>query len=259
MSRKPSKDPDVFNEPHLRARLAKSESFTPGSDGVDDEPALAGQVQPPAEIEHSVWDERGLTATASADAMTWRNHLAARNQSTSAVESWIVTLGTMLLTGPVAALASLLFFISSGQRGLTSVTLMCIVSPLIQEMFKIMIPLWIAEKRPWLFKSWFQFFLIALTTGTVFAVVNNVLVLWFLPDSTGTFVFKWIVVLGLHLVTTTISMTGVERIWRQTNADGKPPRLEVGYGFFITAIGIHMVFAIGYTVALVFYEINAWL
>jgi len=250
----PSKDPDVFNEPHLRARLADSNQLPP--DQVADEPVLANQAKAPDAIEHSVWDEPSLTAQASPDALTWRKHLDEKNKSTSAVDSWIVTMGVLLLTGPVAALTSLLFFLGSGQHGLTSVTMMCIVSPLLQEMFKIMIPLWITEKRPWLFKSWFQFFLIALTTGTIFALVNIFLVLWFLPDTTMTFVFKWIIVMGLHLITTTISMTGVERIWRQTNAEGKPPRVEVGYPFFITAIGIHMAFAIAYTVVLVVYEIN---
>lgn len=261
---KPSKDPDVFNEPHLQAQLSGTNPPTPhGADHVAHEPALSNKSRALDSIEHSVWDEPSVALDpsdpASQDALTYRRFLDGRIRATSEIDSWIVTLGLMLLAGPVAAIASILFLAGGGQQGLASVTVMCIISPLLQEMFKIMIPLWIAEKRPWLFKSWFQFFLIGLTTGTIFAVVNNWFLAWILPDTTAAFLFLWIGVLGLHLIMTTISMTGVERIWRQTLAQSEPPRVEIGYPFFITAIGIHIVFSIAYTVLLVIYEFRAWM
>ena len=130
-----------------------------------------------------------------------------------------------------------------------SIILACIAGPILQEIFKIMVPLWIVEKRPYFFTSWFQFFVFALVTATVFASVTNFFLSLAVEEvSMSFFIFQWVGILGLNLITAAIATQGLETIWRNTINSGKPPRLDDGYPYFATAIGLHIAFAVGTTI-----------
>jgi hypothetical protein len=259
----PSNDPDINMEPHLRARY---EQVPPVDPAIDAPLGMSPNIRSfsdksEEDIDHSVWDEPSLRPEIASnppdEALTYANWLNQRTSSFSAKESWLVTLGVILLSGPCAILLSLFAGVVSSQYQVANVVLVCLVSPLLQEIFKIIIPLWIVEKRPYLFKSWFQFFLCAVASATIFASVTNVmLALPFEEVSRPFFLFMWCGILGMHLITTCIATQGLETIWLNTHNSGKPPKLEHGYPYFITAIGIHVVFAVGCTVYIVAFEIK---
>lgn len=251
----PSKDPDIRNEPHLSPADGKNLIHDPAID-----PPLG--FQPPVrqfsqhseeDIDHSVWDEPSLVpevANATPEmALTYANWLNDRRSSWTQGQAWIITLGVILLSIPCAIVAAALSWFSANQFVATDVIVACIAAPILQEIFKIMIPLWIVEKRPYLFTTWFQFFIFALASATIFSAISNFFLALTVEEiTTSFFIFQWVGILGLNLVTSVIATHGLETIWRNTIKTGKPPKLEHGYPFFATAIGLHIAFAVGCTV-----------
>ncbi|QEG22577.1 hypothetical protein [Mariniblastus fucicola] len=250
----PPNDPDIRNEPHLRPG-----NVDPNLDPAIDTPlgfnSAAIQFSPSSEedIDHSVWDEPSLTPAVSASvpdsALTYANWLSQRRESWTQWQAWTVTLGVVLLSVPLAAIAAVISLFSGNQFFVTDVILACIAGPIIQEIFKIMVPLWIVEKRPYFFTTWFQFFVFALVSATVFAAVSNFFLSLAVKEVTRSFfLFQWVGILGLNLITASIATHGLETIWRNTINSGKPPKLDDGYPWFATAIGLHILFAAGTTI-----------
>jgi len=258
----PSNDPDINNEPHLRPG-----GIVPNYDPAIDAP-LGFDSQPrhfsphsEEDIDHSVWDEPSLTPDVSAatpeSALTYANWLTQRRESWTEFNAWTVTLGVTLLSIPMAAIAAVINWTTGNVFMVTDVFIACLAGPMLQEICKIAIPLWIVEKRPYFFTTWFQFFILALVTATVFAAVSNFFLSLIVREVTmPIFLFQWVGILGLNLVTAAISTYGLETIWRNSINSGKPPKLDDGYPYFATAIGLHDVFAIGITVWAIVWDIG---
>ena len=255
----PSNDPDIRHEPHLRPKAQKISYRPADPDPAIDRP-LGFDSQPvqfshhsEEDIDHSVWDEPSLTPTVAnsvpKSALTYANWLNQRRENWTQWQAWTTTLGVICLSIPLAALAAVISLISSNHFLVSDVILACIAGPILQEIFKIMVPLWIVEKRPYFFTSWFQFFVFALVTATVFASVTNFFLSLAVEEvSRSFFIFQWVGILGLNLVTAAIATQGLETIWRNTINSGKPPKLDDGYPYFATAIGLHIAFAVGTTI-----------
>ena len=168
-----------------------------------------------------------------------------------------VTLGVILLSVPCAIIAAIISWTTGNVFIASDVVIACIVGPMLQEICKIAVPLWIVEKRPYFFTTWFQFFIFALTSATVFATVSNSILSLVVPEVTrAVFLFQWVGVLGVNLITASIATYGLETIWRNSINSGKPPKLDDGYPYFATAIGIHILFAIGTTIWLFFSNLD---
>jgi len=259
----PSNDPDIRNEPHLLPGYGKNPADDPAIDaplGLDAQPTPFSQHSE-EDIDHSVWDEPSLSPDVldrtPKSALTYANWLSQRRENWSQWQAWTVTLGVILLSIPCAVIAAFISWFSGNHYFVTDVILACIAGPILQEICKIMVPLWIVEKRPYLFTSWFQFFIFALATATVFTAVTNFLSSAMLAEvSQSMFLFQWVGVLGLNLVTAAIATFGLETIWRNAIRTGKPPKLEHGYPYFATAIGLHIAFAVGTTIWFVVNDIN---
>jgi len=258
----PSNDPDINNEPHLRPG-GIAPNYDPAIDaplGFDSLPTQFSQHSE-EDIDHSVWDEPSLRPEVSAavpeSALTYGNWLKQRRESWTEFNAWTVTLGVILLSFPMAVAAAIINWTTGNVLLVTDVFVACAAGPMLQEICKIAVPLWIVEKRPYFFTTWFQFFLFALATATVFTVVSNFIFSLVIQEtSTGIFIFQWVVVFGLNLVTASISTYGLETIWRNCINSGKPPKLDDGYLYFATAIGLHVVFAIVITICLIAWDIN---
>ena len=250
----PSNDPDIRNEPHLLPAHGKNPAHDPAVDaplGFESK-AINFSQNSEEDIDHSVWDEPSLNpqvvATTPESALTYANWLNQRRANWGQWQAWTATLGVILLSCPCAAVAAVISWFAGNHFFVTDVLVACIVAPFLQEIFKIAVPLWIVEKRPYLFTSWFQFFVLALVTGTIFSVVSNFFLSLAVEEITRPFfLFQWLGVLGLNLVTAAIATFGLETIWRKTITSGKPPKLEHGYPWFATAIGLHIAFAVGTT------------
>jgi len=250
----PSNDPDIRNEPHLRPD-ALQPKYDPAIDaplGFNSRPIEFSQ-QSEEDIDHSVWDEPSLVPEVAAappeSALTYANWLSQRRESWTTFSAWTVTLGVILLSIPCACVAAVISWTTGNVFVASDIIVACVVAPMLQEICKIAVPLWIVEKRPYFFTTWFQFFIFALASATVFAVVSNLILSLAVPEVTrAIFIFQWIGVLGVNLVTATIATYGLETIWRNCINSGKPPKLDDGYPYFATAIGIHIAFAIGTTI-----------
>ncbi len=258
-----SNDPDIRNEPHLLPTYGKDPASDPAIDaplGLES-PAVNFSPHSEEDIDHSVWDEPSLApnvlATTPESALTYANWLTRRRENWSEWQAWTATLGIILLSFPCAAIAAIISSVSGNHFFVTDVFVACIAGPILQEICKIVVPLWIVEKRPYLLTTWFQFFVFALASATVFAVVSNFFLSMTVKEVTRPFfLFQWVGILGLNLVTAAIATFGLETIWRKTINSGKPPKLEHGYPYFATAIGLHIAFAVGTTIWFLVNDIN---
>lgn len=246
----PSNDPDIRNEPHLRPG-----GVLPNYDPAIDAPLAFNphpkQFSPHSEedVDHSVWDEPSLTPAVTAaipeSALTYANWLNERRENWSEFNAWTITLGTTLLSFPAAAFAAVLCFLTGNAFIASNVFVAFFGGPILQEICKIAIPLWIVEKRPYFFTTWFQFFAFGIATAIAFSVVSNFMVSLIVEENTlPIFLMQWVGILGLNLFTAAISTYGLEKIWRNCINSGNPPKIDDGYRYFLVSIGVHVLFAV---------------
>lgn len=231
-----STDPSVHAEPWMRKLGFQSD---------------AGDVYGPtvsiptgADPESSVWDEPGLSPILSGDipddAVTWWRHYSRQVQGTSAGSSWFITIVLALVAGPCAIVGTFI----SGRYADTQLVLVSIIGPTVEEIMKIAIPIWIVEKKPWLFRSAMQILLCSFVSGLAFAAVENVIYLnIYIPDaSAGMIRWRWTVCVLLHSGCSLIAGIGVVRVWTRFQMATRPPALSDGAPFIVAAIVIHGIY-----------------
>ena len=257
---KPSKHQGIENEPHMLPPVKPGEA-TPAIPN-DNPLGLEATVEYTGEsvdvqAERTVWDEPGLGSFASQqekDSLTYANWLSARIRTWPEGKSWLVTLGVALCSGPWALLTSLAYIFKVG--GHTSDAIIyCGFMPLVQEICKIAILLWIIEKRPYFFTGWFQIFVSTMASTVVFVTVLNLVETLnpFSPDKQLDWIIAWTAFFGMHLITGLFASLGLEKVWRGCITTLKPPKLEAGYRWFMTAYLIHVAYAVAY---LIFSEVR---
>lgn len=226
-------DPSVLAEPWMQKATfqpATNASYGPASD-------QPGSVAP----EHSVWDEPGLSQELSgelpADAVTWFRYYCEQKRRTSAGKSWLVTCAVILFAGPAAIFGTIL----SSKAGNFPIVYYSILGPTIEELMKLAIVLWIVETRPWYFRSSIQILTCMVMSGLIFAAVENVLYLeWSILDPSPELAhWRWTVCVALHTSCCTVAGCGASSIWRNFQTEERPPRMQDGAKWIITAITIH--------------------
>jgi hypothetical protein len=230
------KDPSVTSEPWMSTRTYQPDPTDTGSPGSN----RPGATTP----EHSVWDEPGLSRELSGDvpddAVTWFRHHQQQSRKTSATKAWFVTFLVVLVSGPCAILGTFL----SGQGADFPVVYISIIGPTVEELMKLALVLWIVETRPWLFRSSFQILICMTMSGLVFAAVENVFYLE-MPirePSPQLAQWRWTVCVALHTGCCIISGSGAAIIWRKFQTEERPPQLNDGARWILTAIVIHGVY-----------------
>lgn len=229
-------DPSVASEPWMSQRRYQpdpTDNGGPGSDGP-------GAATP----EQSVWDEPGLSRELSGDvpddAVTWFRHHQIQLQQTSATKAWFVTILVVLVAGPCAIIGTLI----SGQSGDFPVVYISIIGPTVEELLKLALVLWIVETRPWLFRSSIQILICMAMSGLVFAAVENVFYLEIaIREPAPPLVqWRWTVCVALHTGCCIISGYGAAIIWRRFQVEARPPQLNDGARWILSAIVIHGVY-----------------
>ncbi|GAB4526222.1 MAG: hypothetical protein Tsb0020_44080 [Haliangiales bacterium] len=228
----------VWDEPHLR----------PGRHRPDPSEFTAARSRPPSRdqlVDHSVWDEPALDPARRRqrpkDALTYRRWLDEKRAETSAGRSWLVTLACVLAAGPLAILGTFAQSASAAAAGWSMLVAVAIIGPLTEEVMKIALPLWVAERRPYLFRSRAQIALCALASGFVFAAIENILYLHvYVPDpSPGLVAWRWSVCVALHMGCALIAGLGVMRAWALAEVADARSRLKSATPLLITAVVIH--------------------
>ncbi|NQT53907.1 PrsW family intramembrane metalloprotease [bacterium] len=235
---KPSRDPSVHAEPHRR-----DDGFRPDPSERRAERALrrAGKPSTDERVDHSVWDEPGLTPELAGptpdDALTYERWFERRHVETGLVKSWSVTLAIALAAGPWAVLGA---FWGSGAT-LFSVVAMVAVGPVVEEMMKVAVGLWVVERKPYLFLTSTQVMLCALCGGLVFAAIENVLYLHvYIPNPSDWLVrWRWTVCVALHVGCSAIAGMGIMRMWRDGMKRRARPRLSLAFPYLTLAAIIH--------------------
>jgi hypothetical protein len=236
-----SKD-SVFDEPHMRRgtfRPDRSEQrvdaairAAPGSRNGD---AL--------KAERSVWDEPAvspeLAGGAPDEALTYERWLRREWNRVTPQRSWLVTAALALAAGPWAVLGALLG--TSDNASVMGVLMVVAIAPVVEEMMKISAALWVAEKRPFLFRSPVQIVICGVAAGLVFGVVENLLyLLVYFPNASSTAVaWRWLGCTSVHVVCTLVASVGVVRVWRGVWERRDRARLTAAFPWMVAAMVLH--------------------
>lgn len=196
-------------------------------------------------VDHTVWDEPGLAhdlaGSAPDEALTYSSWLAYRCDQTGVAKTWFVTVLVSLMAGPIAVLTA---FAKGAAIGESQLVMLTVFGPLIEEIGKVAILLWVIEKRPFFYYSRQQIGLCALAAGFCFSVIENLLYLnIYIPNPTPEIIFwRWTVCVGLHCGCSTIAGIGLQNVWTDTMHHRKRPQLLTAAPYILTAIVIHGVY-----------------
>ncbi len=231
-SQRLSHSPSVFAEPWMQ----------PVRHAAD--PRDPGQVRPVPENQPEdqfVYDEPALSAELVGgipdDARTWFRWYQQQAARTGPWSGWLVTLGVILSGGLLAVAGTFM------AQELTWVPLLNLVvfGPTAEEIMKVVVVLWIVEKRPWLFRSPVQILLCALASGAAFAAIENVLYLTvYIPNPPPELVrWRWTVCVLLHTGCSFIAGIGAVRVWTRFQSQRRAPVLSDGAAWITAAIVMH--------------------
>ncbi len=230
------RDHSVHAEPWMRGQ-----SFTPDPTDSPGSPQLWPSSGADELVENSVWDEPvasiELTGGPDASSVTWFRFYQTMVSSTSDAFSWAVTLAVAVASGP-AAIVGTLWTGSGSYSGLVMAT---ILGPTIEEILKIALPLWIIEKKPWLYHSSGQVLVCGIASGLAFAAVENAIYLnlYISNPSPALVAWRWSVCVLLHTACSLIAAIGVVAIRRSMIARQAMPQLVDGGRWITAAIVIH--------------------
>ena len=131
--------------------------------------------------------------------------------------------------------------LTSGSQSWFGILTVTIFAPVAEEMMKVAAPLWIIEKRPYLFRSKLQIAVCVLASGCVFAAVENVLYLnvYIAEPSEMLVRWRWSAGMVLHMGCSLVAGLGLMRIWSQTIRDRTMPALTLGASYMVVAMVIH--------------------
>lgn len=235
----PSDDPSIEHEPHLK----------PGGFAADPGEAKARRIVDAGRsaqtendrVEHTVWDEPGLSSELAgevpAGSLTYAAWLEKRIQGTTFGHSWRMALLIAAAAGPWALFGAL----TRGGQSFFGILILTIFAPAVEEMMKVAAPLWVIEKRPYLFRSRVQIALCVLASGCVFAAIENVLYLnVYIAEPSDILVrWRWTAGMALHMGCSFVAGLGLMRIWSRTIRDRTMPMLSLGAPYMVIAMVIH--------------------
>ena len=237
---KPSRDPSVEDEPHLRAGRFQPDASEARADRAMARNRREGMTED-EQVEHSVWVEPGLSRELSGEqpegTLTYAEWLDKRRAQVLPSTSWIVTAFVAALATPWAVLGA---FSGTGQT-VFSIAMITIVGPVVEETLKVSAALYVVEKKPFLFQSAVQIAVCAIAGGLSFAAIENLLYFHvYVKDPSALYIqWRWTVCVGLHVGCSFIAGLGLIRIWRETWRTQTRPKLSLGYPYLLTAVVIH--------------------
>jgi len=223
-------------EPHLRGRPLQPDPSEERADRT-----LAHGQRPDQGVEHTIWDEPALSPLLAGAVppgeLTYRRWLLERRDRTTAARSWAITIGAAAAAGPWAVLGA---FWGSG-RTVFSVAALIAFAPLVEEMMKAALALYVVEKKPFLFRSRAQIGLCVVAGAFAFAVLENLLYLnVYIPKPPVALVrWRWSVCVALHMGCSLIASMGLMRVWTDTWRRLDRPRLALAYPYVLTAVVVH--------------------
>ena len=249
LNRSPSKNPSVFDEPHLRQQHFQTDERDSTEQPIPD--AAASLLVGDDQVEHGVWDEPGLSPSLAGsipqDALTYDRWLGNNIARTTREATWRNTLLVALAAGPWSILGALAAQMTSNHR--SQVLLACIVAPVSEEIMKAAASLWVIEKRPFLFSSKSQILLAAAISGLCFAAIENVMYLnvGLRAPTPGLAAWRWTICTMLHVTCAMIAGLGLAKVWHHTMTQYQRPQLSLATPYFFAAMILHGLYNLGAT------------
>lgn len=244
MSAYDPKNHSVDAEPHLRGG-----DFRPDpSEMTAETPLSREQWSEEEQVEHSVWDEPalspGLAGSPGESDLQYRDWLEKKRKETSAGETWTWVLVMALLGGPWAILGAFTGQSLGGTESRIGILGLVFLAPIMEEIMKVALPLWIVEKRPFYFANAGQIVLSVAACALCFSVVENLLYLsvYLVDPSTTVILWRWAVCTALHVGCSVIASLGLVRIWQDVWQRKAKARLHLAFRYLVTAAVVHGVY-----------------
>ena len=198
----------------------------------------------PAEVEHTVWDEPGLSSELAGatpdEGLTWTRWYERESAATSVLDSWMMTVLLCVLSGPLAIATAAFGFHGSA----FDFVMILFVIPAAEELLKVMLPLWVVERRPYLFIAPFQILLCTACSGLIFGAMHHLFAVKLFgigSSSGGTTVLT--VSMFVHLICSLIAGAALVRIWSKSAEAKQKPDLTHGGALGSAAIGLRIVYS----------------
>ncbi len=237
--RGPSNDPGVLHEPQFRATPPDIAE----ADELGEEPVRAGESNR-TDIEGSVRDEPSLAwnAEGTAGVRGYADLLSEGWRATSAARRWATVAAVALAAGPFGILGAV-WSMAGGGSGLGYLAFV-VLGPVVEEMTKIALLLWVAEKRPWLLPGTGAIVLCGLLAGAGFGAIENLVYLnLYFPDRAAEIApWRWFLTAPMHAVASAIAAVGVASMWHDAMRRQAPPRLPLASVWIAVAIALHGAF-----------------
>ncbi len=240
MSKKRSSDPSIHKEPHIRGNKFQGDSRAARADRVLDKTRKRDYSED-LMIERTVWDEPALSGELvgerPAGELTYSAWLQKRWGEVGPAKSVVITLGIAIAAGPVAILGA---FYGSG-RTISSVFAIVVFGPIVEEIMKVALALFVVEKKPFYFRSSAQIFLCVLVGGLVFSAIENVVYhnVYMRDPPPGLVRWRWTVCVAMHMGCSFIAGLGLVRIWRRTWKTLGRTRISLAYPYVLAATVLH--------------------
>jgi hypothetical protein len=228
----PSTDPSVFDEPWMKDNQAVR---------MTDRPLDPNQLSKSDDPEKSVWDEPGiasaLTGDLPADAVTWFGWYQANARQIPLLTSWQITVAAAIASGLFASLTVLMMQLHVQAQ----ITVTIVLLPIFQELMKIVIPIWICEKRPWLFQSPIQIVFCGVVSALMVSTAANVFLISVVFKNAPTWIVLWRLVVcpALQVLCSLVASIGLVKVWRGIQARRGMPQLSDGAWWITAAMLIH--------------------
>lgn len=187
------------------------------ADSVYEEPVFARPAAFSDSDENGIGGEPALSARPEAEAADRRYRLWVLRQWKQGGQSLGPIVGIGLASGFIAVVCALL----KDCVGIGSLAVV-IGAPVAEEVSKVICPLMVLEKRPWIFPSRGLIVALCALSGLVFASVENVLYFTcYIPQEAlteGVVAWRLSVCTLMHVAATTVAGWGLAREWRRAAA-----------------------------------------
>ena len=207
---------------------------------IYDEPALTGTARPGDAASVELWDEEALADTAAAKVDCERHRQRLHELWSNPPRSAVRRLAALI---PVASGAfAIICTFAKGAIGL-GLLAVAVGAPVVEETAKVVLPLMLLEKRPWLYRSASAIFTACIASALVFASIENLLYIKvYIPEKELTEAlirYRLVVCTSLHVACTAISAHGLATAWREAKDRRSEFDMATATPYLATAMAIH--------------------
>ncbi|MFM1804324.1 MAG: hypothetical protein RL136_1203 [Planctomycetota bacterium] len=223
------------------------------ADALSEEPARAGEVvdgfvrdDPECSVRDEpavAWKGDELRGIAGYDDL-----LADRLAATPLWMKFLTIALLVVVAGPFGVFGA--FWTTLGGGSGAGYFLVIVTGPLIEEVGKVALLLWFAERRPWLLPGGVAIVLTGFAAGAMFGVIENILYLEvYFPDKAAEIApYRWLATAPMHAIASSIAALGAARVWRDAMTRRLAPRVSLAAPFIVAAVLLHGAFNLAATV-----------